>query len=199
MSADPNLLHDFLTLPASTVYESNGKCGDMSPDIRALFEGARLAGPAFTVRCWPNDLSAMRKAVDLAPAGSVLVIDGGGQPGVTTWGGGASIAAQRRGIAGVVTNGCTRDSDQIRAMRFPVFCQGTSVRGGVRHHPGWLQVPIAVGGTVVNPGDWLVADGDGVVVIALDRLQSVREAALDKFRKEQAREERLRAGEAYDI
>ena len=193
------IIEAFRDIPTGTVYECNDKCGDMNPAIRPLFEGARIAGPAFTVKSLPGDLSAMRKAVDAAPPDHVLVIDGGGSDRVTTWGGGASIAAQRRGLAGVVTNGSTRDSTQIREMRFPVFCAGVSVRGGVRTHPGWLQVAVAVGDVVVQPGDFVVADGDGVVVIASERVEPVLELALARLQREHAREARLRAGEAYNV
>jgi 4-hydroxy-4-methyl-2-oxoglutarate aldolase len=184
-------------LPASAVYEANGRHGDLSPDIRPLFEGARLVGPAFTVKCWPGDLTAMRRAVDGAAPGDVLVIDVGGPATSTAWGGSAAIVAQRRGLAGVVTNGTTRDTDQIREMRFPVFCAGASVRGGAKSQPGWTGIPIAIGGVVVHPGDLVLADSDGVVVVGRSRLETVLQAAIEYQRKSDLRVAQLRAGAPY--
>ena len=196
-SVDPAVVERFRNLAASDVFEANGKTGDMSPAIRPIVEDARMAGPAFTVKCWPGDLSAMRRAVDEAPAGSVLVIDGGGTNRSTMWGGGATIVAQRRGIEGVVTNGAVRDVGQIRSLKFPVFCAGISVRGGVRHHEGWIGMPVSVGDVCVNPGDIVVADLDGVVVVCRDRAETVLAAAIAYEREVQLREEKLRAGAPY--
>ncbi|MGE0803323.1 MAG: RraA family protein [Lautropia sp.] len=194
-----SIARSFEGLAAATVYESNGKSGDMAPSIRPLQPGVRLAGPAFTVRCLPGDLAAVRRAVDAAPPGHVLVIDAGGTERATVWGGSGSIAAQRRGLAGMVTNGSTRDAAQIRQLGFPVFCAGISVRGGLRQHEGWHQVPVSVGDAVVHPGDWIVADDDGVVVVAGDRVEAVLAKAQQKARAEAERERRLRDGEPYDI
>ncbi|GAA4340132.1 RraA family protein [Pigmentiphaga soli] len=189
---------DIATIAAATFYEANGKAGDMSAAIRPLFDQARLIGPAFTVKSLPNDLSAMRRAVDVAPPGYVLVIDAG-EDGVPIWGGSGTIAARRRGLAGVVTNGIVRDSAQIRELGFPVFCSGAGLRGGLRQHPGWHNVAVTVGGVLVHPGDLVVADADGVVVIAKDRIDAVTKLAKEKAKKEAAREMRLHQGEAYDI
>lgn len=115
----------------------------------------------------------MRRAVDEALPRHVLVIDGGGTNRSTMWGGSAMIVAQRRGLEGVVTNGATRDVEQIRRLRFPVFCSGAFVRGGVRNHEGWVGVPVAVGDVCVNLGDLVIADLDGVVGIAKDRIEAV--------------------------
>lgn len=193
----PAIIDRFRELAASDIFEANGKSGDMSPEIRPIVEGRRMVGCAYTVRCWPGDLSAMRRAVDEAPPGSVLVIDGGGTNRSTTWGGSATIVAQRRGIEGVVTNGAARDIEQIRSMKFPVYCAGVSVRGGVRHHDGWIGLPVSVGDVSVSPGDLVVADLDGVVVVPRDRIEAVLEAAIVYDRNVQLREAELRAGAPY--
>ena len=88
-------------LPAATVYEASGKRGDMSPEIRQMVPGTRLAGPAFTVRCLPGDFAAVLRAIDKAKRGDVLVIDGGGSDRVTAIGGTSSLACRTRGLAGV--------------------------------------------------------------------------------------------------
>lgn len=198
MTAD-ELIRGFASLDAATVFDCNDRGGDIAADIRALFRGARLAGPAFTVKCPPGDLGAVRRAVDEAPAGCVLAIECGGLPEAAVWGGAGSIAAQRRGLGGVVTNGRTRDSGQIIAMGFPVFCAGTSVRGATRQQPGWTGVHVVLGGITIRPDDYIVGDDDGLVVVARERAADVLALALQKARLQAAREQRLRDGEAYDV
>ena len=192
-------LERYQGLPAAAVYESNGRRGDMSPRIRPLFDAARLIGPAFTVKCWPGDLGAMRWAVDHAAPGDVLVIDAGDTGEMAFWGGGATIAAQRRGLAGIVTNGAVRDAAQIREAGFPVFAAGIALRAGTRHHPGWTGIAVSVGDVAVRPGDLVVGDLDGVVVVAAEQVREVLERAAERQREDGAREARLRAGEPYDI
>lgn len=199
MPIPPDLLAGFAGLGAATVYEGAGKLGDMAPTIRPLFEGARLCGSAFTVKCFPGDLRAMTAAVDLAQPGDVLVIDGGGSDRVTTWGGAATVAAKRRGLAGVVTNGCVRDGEQIRSLGFPVFAAGHTVRGGLRNHAGWTAIPISVGDVVVQPGDLVIGDLDGVVVVAAERLADVLEKALARRQHEDEADRRLAEGVPYSV
>jgi 4-hydroxy-4-methyl-2-oxoglutarate aldolase len=199
MPIDTSIIEQYAGLPASTVYEGAEKLGDMSPDIRPLFDHARIVGPAFTVKCPAGDLTAMMRSVDLAEPGDVLVIDGGGSNRVTCWGGSGSVAAKYRGIAGVVTNGGARDAAQIRGLDFPVFCAGVSVRGGLRNHRGWTGIPVSVGGVVVNPGDLVIADLDGVVVVAQERVEEVLERSLKRLAHEREAERRLSEGTPYSV
>jgi 4-hydroxy-4-methyl-2-oxoglutarate aldolase len=187
----------FARLHAATVYEANGKLGGMSHRIRPLFPGLRLAGPAFTVKCWPSDGSAFMRAIDEAASGDVLVIDSGADEMSTVWGGGSTIAAAKRGIRGMVTNGAVRDVHVIREVGFAVFSAGVCLHGGTKNHRGWTQIPIAVGGVPVHPGDLVLGDDDGVVVVAEDHLAEVLAKAETRAAHEDATEERLRAGESY--
>ena len=187
-------LKQFARLAAATVYEASGKHGDMSPAIRQMVPGTRLAGRAFTVRCLPGDFAAVLRAIDRAKRGDVLVIDAGGSERVTALGGTSSLAAKTRGLAGAVVNAACRDLDEIRAMKFPVYALGVSVRGTLRNHPGWLQVPVSVGGTVVEPGDFVVGDADGVVVVAKRRLAQVAKKALAQKDTERERERQVSSG-----
>jgi 4-hydroxy-4-methyl-2-oxoglutarate aldolase len=166
----------------------------MAPAIRQMVPGTRLFGPAFTVRCLPGDFAAVLRAVDRAKKGDVLVIDAGGSERVTGLGGTSSLAAKTRGLAGAVLNAACRDLDEIRAVKFPVYALGASVRGTLRNHPGWLQVPVSVGGTVVEPGDLVVGDADGVVVVAQSRIAEVAKKALAQKETERAREKEVRCG-----
>jgi 4-hydroxy-4-methyl-2-oxoglutarate aldolase len=188
------LIKKLAGLAAATVYEANGKRGDMAPAIRQMVQGTRLFGPAFTVRCLPGDFAAVLRAIDAARPGDVLVIDAGGSERVTALGGTSCLAAKRAGLAGAIVNAACRDLDEIRAMRFPVYALGTSVRGTLKNHPGWLQVPVSVGGTVVEPGDFVLGDGDGVVVIAKARIAEVAKTAIAQRATERARERQVSAG-----
>jgi 4-hydroxy-4-methyl-2-oxoglutarate aldolase len=188
------LLKKLAGLAAATVYEANGKRGDMAPAIRQMVPGTRLFGPAFTVRCLPGDFAAVLRAIDRARRGDVLVIDAGGSERVTALGGTSSLAAKTRGLAGAVVNAACRDLDEIRAMKFPVYALGVSVRGTLRNHPGWLQVPVSVGGTVVAPGDLVIGDADGVVVVEKARIADVVKKALAQRSVERERERQVSSG-----
>lgn len=184
------------SMPAATVYEAAGKFGDMNPVIRALAPGLHMAGPAFTLRTKPGDNLGVFLAIYEAPAGSVLVIDGGGTQRVTIWGGTSTAAAQQKGLAGCVTNAGVRDLDEIVGSRFPVFAPGVTVRGTVKNHKGWIGIPICVGDVTVSPGDFVVGDSDGVVVVPADRVEEVAAAAVEQRRKERDWDNRIRKGES---
>jgi 4-hydroxy-4-methyl-2-oxoglutarate aldolase len=167
-------LDAWIGVASALAYSAAGESGDMSPDIRQLVPGVRLLGRAFTVKCLVGDILAANVALDMADKGDVLVIDAGGTSRATAWGAGTCTYAVHRGLAGVVTNGAIRDIDEIIALSFPVYGVGTSVRGALKQHPGWIGVPISMGGVVVNPGDLIIGDSDGVIVIGADREEEAR-------------------------
>lgn len=181
--------------PAATLYEAAGKRGDMAPHIRPVATGVKLAGIAYTVRVWPGDTLAVLRAVDKASANSVIVIDAGGTDRAAVWGGTSSKASIVRGIRGCVTNGSVRDIDEIVALRFPVFAAGISPRGTVKNHPGWSGLAISIGDVVVNPGDFLIGDSDGVVVVAAAEATQVLARAQAQRATEATRDARVQAGE----
>lgn len=191
----PDLIARLAEFPAATLYEAAGKAGDMAPTIRQLVPGTRFAGPAYTIRTWPGDTLAVLQGIEQAPAGSVLVIDAGGTDRVTVWGGTSTAAARRRGIVACVTNGCVRDLDEIVADGFPLFAAGVSLRGSVKNHPGWAGLPVSVGDVVVHPGDLVVGDADGVLVVAAAQAARLLPAAEAQRRKEEERDARVSAGE----
>jgi 4-hydroxy-4-methyl-2-oxoglutarate aldolase len=183
-------------IPTATIYESAGKWGDVAPYIRPVVEGVRLAGRAFTVKAMPGDNLVIFRAIEEAPAGSVLVIDAGATDRATIWGGTSTVACVAKKIAGCVTNAAVRDVAQIRALRFPVYAAGINVRGTVKSHPGWTQVPISIGDVPVKPGDIVIGDEDGVVIVASERADEIADKAVEKRRAEEAREERILRGES---
>lgn len=183
------------SLPIATIYEAAGKWGDVAAGIRPIADGTRLCGRAFTVKTMPGDNLAVFRAIDEAAAGSVLVIDGGGTDRVTIWGGSSSCACVAKGIRGCVTNAAVRDVAQIRALGFAVYAAGINVRGTMKSHRGWTQVPIALGGVPVNPGDIVLGDDDGVLIVAADRAEEIARRAVDRHEHEKEREERILKGE----
>ncbi len=190
------VLEALKSLPAASLYEAAGKRGDMAPHIRALAGGKRVAGFAFTLRTLPGDNLGVFHAISAAQRNDVLVIDAGGTDRVTIWGGTSAIAAQAKGIAGCVTNAAIRDVAEIDALGFPVFAAGTSVRGATKNHAGWMNIPVCVGDVTVNPGDLIVGDEDGVVVIPAAEIEMVVARAVELEGGNVLRDARLRAGES---
>lgn len=183
------------SLPAATVYEAAGKTGEMAANIRPVVPGLTMAGPAYTVRCIAGQSLAVLRAIEAAPAGSVLVIDAGETDRSTIWGGTSTLAAKLRELAGCVTNASTRDVADIRALEFPVFAAGICLRGTLKNHPGWQGISVSVGGAVVEPGDFILGDDDGVVVVPRARIAEVAKASLAQRDLELDRERRQRDGE----
>jgi 4-hydroxy-4-methyl-2-oxoglutarate aldolase len=180
---------------AATIYEAAGKLGGMEPHIRSIVAGARMVGPAFTVKCVVGDARAVAQAIDRATPGDVLVIDAGGTDLTTPWGSMSATAAKLRGIAGCVTNAAVRDFDELVEIGFPVFAAGIGIRGNVKLHPGWVGIPVSVGGITVRPGDIVVGDSDGVVVVAVERAAQVCSEAARQQVKEDGIMQRIRSGE----
>jgi 4-hydroxy-4-methyl-2-oxoglutarate aldolase len=182
-------------MPTATVWEAAGKAGDMHPAIKTMVPRTRLAGPAFTARIFPGETFGVLRAIDAAPAGSIIVVDSGGADRGVSWGGTSTIAAQLKGIAGCVTNGTVRDLSEIQEANFPLFATGTSLRAGLRGHQGWIDIPVSVGEVPVSPGDLIIGDLDGVVVVPANRVDELAPLAVKQREKEVARDARLRGGE----
>ena len=182
---------------AAAAYEAAGKRGDVAPCIRAMVSNVLCVGPAFTVRAPPGYGDDITEATDTAPPGSVIVIDIGAAQTACTWGGTGTAIAQRRGIAGVVSNGHVRDIVDIRQLGFPVFAAGTVVSGWRRGQRGALQVPVCIGGQVVHPGDLVCADDDGVVILAQDGFEAADAALAARLRFEREAHAIVQAGGSY--
>jgi 4-hydroxy-4-methyl-2-oxoglutarate aldolase len=162
----------------------------MDPGIKPAWHGARVVGPAFTVRCLPESIITVHKALLEAPKGSVVVVDGAGAHVGALFGELMATEAGNRGIAGVVVDGAVRDTEALEALKFPVFSRTVTPRVGSNRRLGATQEPIVCGGVPVHPGDVVVAAHDGVVVIPRARLAAVV-AAVQAIEKKEAD---LRAG-----
>ncbi len=138
----------------------------LDPEIRCLTSPEhRLWGPACTVRVFPGDNLMVHKSLDVAQPGDVVVIDAGASPMNAVLGDLISTKARHRGIAGFIVDGLVRDLPDIQALGLPVFARGTTPIGPLHRGPGEINFPICCGGTVVNPGDVIVADATGIVAV----------------------------------
>jgi len=158
------------------------------PGVRPLLPGAHMCGPAVTVRTYPGDWAKPVEAIDLCKPGNVLVIDAGNStPAV--WGELATHSAIVKGLAGLVVWGAIRDTPEIARLGFAAFSSLVSANAGEPKGFGELNVPITVGGQTVNPGDWVVGDDDGVMVLPRGQAVELANRAMDVLEKEN----RLRA------
>lgn len=180
----------------ATIYEALGKTGDVGPSIISLGAARWMAGSAVTVECFPGDTRSVFEAIELCEPGDVLAIDIGGGPLVTAWGGTSTKAAIRRGLAGMVTNGSIRDRDEIFRLGFPVYGAGTSVRGTVKSRRGIINGVVSIGHRAIVPGDLIVGDGDGLVVVPKSRLSELRHLADAQRAREEAIDQRIEMGES---
>jgi 4-hydroxy-4-methyl-2-oxoglutarate aldolase len=191
VSDDP-AASDALALGAATLGESGAR--RMHSRVKPAWAGARVAGPAYPVRCSQGDNLAIHVAVTLAPTGSILVADMGGERDFGYWGEVLTTGAEARGIAGLVIDACVRDCDALAAHGFPVFSTGLALTGASKVQPGAVNRPVTVGDVAVEPGDWVVADVDGVVVLPGAELAAVLAAGAARTAKEAALFDVLRAG-----
>lgn len=154
-------------------------------ELRPLTSRFAFCGPAVTVRCFGSDSAIVHYAVDVAQEGDVVVVDRLGDMHYACWGGGVSLAAKTKGIAGAVVDGKLTDKIEIEDMEFHVFGRGLSaVTTRAPGENGEVNVPVTVGGVVINPGDIILADDDGILVLPPSRVQEI----IDFFTPRVARE-----------
>lgn len=182
------------SIDTATIHEAQGRMGALDPAIKPVWPSPRLAARAFTARCHPGDNLAIHRAVAAAEPGDVLVVDAGGHV-AGYWGEILCVAAQSRGIVGLVIDGGCRDLEGVRARGFPIWARGVSIAGCTKVTPGWIGGPISCGGVAVETGDLVVADGDGVAVVGARVLDATLDAAEERLEKERELMVRLRDGE----
>lgn len=183
---------ELLRLGSATLGESGAQ--GLNTRIKAMWAGARFAGPAFAVRCPVGDNLAVHAGVARAPRGSVLAVTVAGDLSRGYWGEVLATGAQAAGIVALVIDGTVRDLDRLAALQFPVFARGHSLPGAAKSGPGEIGGTIALGDVTVRTGDWLVGDADGIVAITHDTLGEVISAATAREAKELAMFGRLKTG-----
>jgi 4-hydroxy-4-methyl-2-oxoglutarate aldolase len=183
---------------AADVHEAMNKTGAMAPEISRA-TGDYVCGPATTVRLPTGDNMMIHVGANVAQPGDVLVIEAT-TTSAATWGELATRNALRKGLEGVVSSGNVRDTETIDALGFTVFGKAVSHIGAVKETPGWVNVPVSVGDQIVNPGDVVVGDADGVTVVPKEDAAEVAQAVADHEAKEDEIRQRIEDGESlFDI
>ena len=172
---------------AAILADVNGRRGAMHGRIQALRPRMKLAGPALTIDVRPGDNLMIHAAMALAKPGDILVIDGKADQTAALMGTIMMTACRKLGIAGVVIDGAVRDSLELDEMDFAVFSVGTNPNGPTKQVAGRIGHPVTVGGVVVHPGDLIVADADGVMVVERERIEALLPLAAKKVADENAR------------
>ncbi|MGT2476538.1 RraA family protein [Paraburkholderia terrae] len=192
---DAVLLEQARKLGTSTLFEASGlQTSSVDPAIRSVWAGASVAGPAYPLECSPGDNLSIHIAMEKAPRGSILVVSTGGFI-AGYWGEVLTVAAEEAGVVGLVIDGGVRDIAALTARRFPVFARGISMRGTIKASVPSVGQPISFTGTPVAPGDLLVADDDGVLVIPATRAQATLTKGQARADKEAGIMQRLLEGQ----
>ena len=197
MELTKEVLEKLQKLPTGNVADSNTSAprqGVMDSGIKPLDPKSHVVGRAVTARCYPGDNLALHQAIYTAEAGDVLILDCHGYTEAGHFGDIMALACQVRGIAGVVIDGSCRDAEDIKALGLPVFVRALNPSGTVKKSLGEVNVPVNCGGIRVNPGDIILGDCDGVVVVPQEFEDEVFAKAQEKFDKEQHIVEQLKAG-----
>ena len=183
---DAEFMAQFTAFDSPDISDQLNRLYALSSAIHCLTGDHKVAGLACTVKVFPGDNLMVHKSLDVARPGDVVVVDAGASSMNAALGGLISTKATHRSIAGFVVDGYVRDLPEILPLDFPVFARGTTPVGPLHRGPGEINYPICCGGVVVNPGDIVVADGFGVVVVPRENAEEVL-ARLDAF-KEKNRE-----------
>lgn len=170
----------------ATVHEAFGRTGLVGTSLLPLQQGARVAGSAVTVLCWPGDNLMIHAAIEQCRAGDILVVTTNSPSLDGSFGELFATQLQHRGVRGLVTTGGVRDAVDLRAMGFPVWSAAVTAQGTVKATPGSVNVPILVGGVLVHPGDAVIADDDGVMVVPRAEVRAAIAASEARTAKEAA-------------
>ena len=189
-----DVVERFARLPVANVSDSMSRLTAGGARLRPRHAGGGMAGPALTVKAPPGDNLMFHKAISLAEPGDVLVIDAGGELTNALMGEMMLMQITRRGAAGVVINGAIRDAGYIREQKLPVFSAGITHRGPYKNGPGEINVPVAIDGMVIAPGDLVLGDDDGVLCVPFDQVEQVFKAATAKYEAEQRQIANIQAG-----
>ena len=184
----------FVGFDPATLYEAAGHRGMVDPAIRPAWAGASVCGIASTVECPPGDNLMLHHAVAAAKPGIVIVATMGSYLLTGAWGEILTAAAQAKGVAGVAVDGAVRDIAAISEREFPIFSRGLAIGSCTKERFGSLDVPIQFGGVTVRPGDIVVGDIDGLVIVPQERAQEILEAASARRVREAEIMEELRKG-----
>ena len=190
----PQWVERYRQLPVANVSDSMNRMTAGGARLRPMHREGVLAGPALTVKARPGDNLMLHYALDIARPGDVIVVDAGGDLSNALIGEMMVAYAVKRGVAGIVINGAIRDAANIGAGNFPLFAAGVSHRGPYKDGPGEVNVPIAIDGMVVEPGDLVIGDEDGLLCVPFEHIEQVYERAAAKYAAEHKQMEQIAQG-----
>lgn len=194
-----SIVQDLSQYSVALLGDGIGRFSVMDSGIKPLKRTVRMCGPAITVEIHPADNLMVHAAMKIAQKGDIIVINARGNTENGIYGDILNSVAQRKELGGIVVDGAIRDCVEIEASGMPVFCRAISPLGGGKEGPGQVNIPVSCGGIVVAPGDVVVGDGDGVVVIPSHMLQSALDGARNKIDAEKKRLETIANGKDEDI
>jgi 4-hydroxy-4-methyl-2-oxoglutarate aldolase len=192
---DPQIISQFAELDVSTVYEAQGKTGLMSHELKPILQNKKICGPAVTAICMAGDNLMIHAAIEVCRPGDVLVITTIGECVAGMIGELIVSALIKRGVQGVVIDSGIRDVAKIRELGFPVWTKAVYSQGTSKTMGGWVNAPAVCGGAQVSPGDLIIADDDGVVVVRKEDLQSSLESSKRRILKEEDTKAKIERGE----
>jgi len=190
----PDVVRRASEFAASILADVAGRRGTMDGRIAPLSPSTRMAGPAFTIEVRPGDNLMIHAAMSMARPGDVLVVDGKADRTCALMGAIMISACKKLGFGGAVLDAAARDTEELRALGFPVYAVGANPNGPTKFVPGRINWPISCGGVAVNPGDLVVGDADGVVVIEREKAASLLDLAAKKVADEKSRFADIAAG-----
>lgn len=194
-SDDEKIIAELQKSSVATIAESQGKSGVMDCGITPIQQGKCIAGRAITIHCFNADNLMLHVAVELTGRGDILVVSTNSKTMNGYFGELLASSYKMRGVVGLIIDGGTRDTDALRRMEFPVWSRYVSVVGTSKKNPGSVNVPIVCGGAYVSPGDFIVADDDGVVVVERKNALEVVRNAKEREAREIKTMQRIKSGE----
>jgi 4-hydroxy-4-methyl-2-oxoglutarate aldolase len=188
------IIEAFKGYASATIHEASGRKGYISSRIKPIAKGIKVCGPAFTVQCPAGDNMMLHKALELAQPGDVIIATVGGAEEYGYWGDLMSVSAVSRKLGGLCIEGCIRDSEDIIQLGFPVFSTGLCIRGTGKGTLGLINYVTVFGGQSVNPGDLIVGDDDGLVLIRREECEEVLQKTINRVNAEVKKAEVLATG-----
>jgi len=191
---------ELAALGVATVHEAAGRKGVVDLPLIRVVPGSRVAGPARTALCMPGDNTMVHALVAHARPGDVLVLTSAEQAPVAFVGDLLATQAQAQGVAGVLVDGAVRDLDELAELGLPIWTRFVRAQGATKGDVGKLDIPVVVGGAEIRPGDLVVMDCDGAVVVPADRVDEMLPVARERAERETAVRQRYRDGDlSYDL
>ncbi|RXG99376.1 RraA family protein [Bradyrhizobium zhanjiangense] len=188
------IVERFARLPVANVSDGMSRMTAAGARLRPMHQAGGMAGVALTVKTRPGDNLMLHKAMAIAEPGDVIVVDAGGDLTNALFGEMMLTRIIKSGLAGIVIDGAVRDAGFIRGQSFPVFAAGVTHRGPYKNGPGEINVPIAIDGMVIEPGDLIIGDDDGLLCVPFDDVDEVLKAATAKYEAEQKQLENIKVG-----